>query len=385
MSEIFAVRGRLALDGGLHEGAVIVRDGRIIEVTRRAASGNLPPTVYDAPIVAPGFIDLQVNGGFGCDIGADPRAFRTLAAKLPSTGVTAFLPTLISSRAEVYPSVIAALREGRNATGAAMLGVHLEGPFLAPARKGAHPLDAIEGATADLFGLLLDQPELRLMTLAPERPGARERIEALRRRGVLVSLGHTDATAEEFAAGVDAGATMATHLFNAMSPFGHRAPGAIGAALVDDRVTVGLIVDGVHAHPDAIRLAVKAKGPDRIALVTDMMAAAGMPPGTYQLGGNDVVTDGIAARLPDGTLAGAVLLMPDAIRNVSEWTGIGLGAAIRLATEIPARLLGDPDRGRLVVGSRADLVLLSSDVSVMGTFVGGQRVYDGSVGPSHGK
>jgi N-acetylglucosamine-6-phosphate deacetylase len=213
------------------------------------------------------------------------------------------------------------------------------------------------------------------VTLAPERPGAPERIRRLRARGIVVSLGHTDATLAEFAAGVEAGATMATHLYNAMSPFAHRAPGAIGAALTDDRVAVGLIVDGVHSHPASIRLALRAKGPDRIALVTDAMAAAGMPPGEYALGGRRVVVDGTAATLPDGTLAGAILTLDQAVRNLVRWTDASPADALRTASEVPARLLGLDRAGRLEAGADADLALFDDELRVQATIVEGHVAY----------
>jgi N-acetylglucosamine-6-phosphate deacetylase len=365
----------LALGGRLEPGAVIVDQGIISGIERSTHDGNLPERVIDAPIVSPGFIDLQVNGGFGVDVDEQMESFEILARRLPATGVTSYLPTLISSHYATYPRVFAAFERGRSAIGAQALGMHLEGPFLSPGRKGAHPLAAIEGATDDLFDAIADPRIVALMTLAPERTGAVDRIRILRERGILVSLGHTDGTVEQFTAGVDAGARMATHLFNAMSPFGHRAPGVIGSVLVEDRVTAGLIVDGVHSHPSAVRLAARAKGIDRIALVTDMMAAAGMPPGVYTLGGQNVTTDGISARLPDGTLAGAILLMNEAIRNTIRWTGIGIAEALRMATEVPARLLDRDDIGAIRIGARADLALIDADLNVMSTIIGGVTVF----------
>ena len=371
----FAVRGLLALGGRLEPGAVIIENGLIAGIERNARDGDLPEQVVEAPIVAPGFIDLQVNGGFGVEVDDRVESFEVLARRLPESGVTSYLPTLISSHEATYPKVFAAFERSRSATGAQAQGMHLEGPFLSPARKGAHSISAIEGATDELFDAIADPRIVALMTLAPERIGAPERIRTLRERGILVSLGHTDATVEQFTTGVDAGARMATHLFNAMSPFGHRAPGTIGAVLVEDRVTAGLIVDGVHSHPAAVRLAMRAKGIDGIVLVTDMMAAAGMPPGTYALGGQDVATDGISARLPDGTLAGAILLMNEAIRNTIRWTGIGIADALRMATEVPARLLNRDDIGAIRIGARADLVLIDIDLNVIKTLVGGETVF----------
>ena len=371
----FAVVGGLVLGDEVVPGAVIVRDGRIDGLQRSARRDGLPPHAVEADIVAPGLIDLQVNGGFGEEVSGDPNALRRLAARLPETGVTSFLPTVITSPADVYRHAFDAFDSARDAHGARALGLHLEGPFLSPRRPGAHRLDLIDGAPDPLFDEVLGAEHLRLMTLAPEREGGNQRIRRLRKHGVVVSLGHTDATVEEFAEGVDAGATMATHLYNAMSSFGHRAPGAIGAALVDDRVVVGLIADGVHCHPASLRLAVGAKGPERIALVTDMMSAAGMPPGTYELGGRRVEVDGVSARLPDGTLAGAVLTMDRAIRNMVRWAGVSPATAIRMATEVPARILGLGAVGQIEVGARANLALLTEDLRVEATIVDGEVVF----------
>ncbi|MEZ4624968.1 MAG: amidohydrolase family protein [Thermomicrobiales bacterium] len=195
---------------------------------------------------------------------------------------------------------------------------------------------------------------------------------------MTVSLGHTDATIDQLRMGVDAGATMATHLYNAMSPFNHRDPGVIGAVLVEDRLTAGLIADGIHAHAAAIDLAVRAKGVERIALVTDMMAAAGMPPGNYTLGGQSVTTDGRSVRLPDGTLAGSVLLMDQAIRNVAQWASLGPAQAIRMATEVPANLIHRDDIGRLRPGAVADLVVLDANLRVQRTIIDGFTAFSAS-------
>ncbi len=374
--EPYAVLGRLALGGLLTDGAVIVTGDRITEVRRSPRRGDLPDRVFEADVVAPGLIDLQVNGGFGVEGGQDAGAIRHLAARLPETGVTAFLPTVISSPADDYPAVFAAFERARDEVGAVQLGVHLEGPFLAPERHGAHRKDVIEAADDPLFEAMLAADGVWLMTLAPERAGARDRIRRLRHRDIVVSLGHTDATFDLFTAGVDAGATMATHLFNAMSPFAHRASGAVGAALIDDRVTVGLIADGVHCHPVSLRLAVAAKGIERIALVTDAMAAAGMPPGRYALGGRPVVVDEEAVRLEDGTLAGSILTLDQAVRNIVRWTGVGPAAAIRMASEIPAAVLGLGRKGSLGAGRDADIVLFGDDLRVLATIVGGQFAFN---------
>lgn len=376
LRRVFSIRGLLSIDGELTEGAIVVSGDRISKVGRVVRDDELPRPVYQAEIVSPGFIDLQVNGGFGVDADGDPESYRTLARRLPESGVTSFLPTVISSSADAYPRAFSAFDEAKDASGARALGFHFEGPFLSVARKGAHPASAIENASAELFEYLRTSKPALLMTVAPERAGGLDRIRKLREAGIVVSLGHTDATAEEFEAGVDAGATMATHLYNAMSPFNHRAPGVIGAALADDRVIVGLIADGIHSHSIAITLALRAKGPRRIALVTDMMAAAGMPSGTYRLGAQHVIRDETSARLEDGTLAGSVLLMDEAVRNMVRWSGLSLGEVLPMATSTPARVLHRRDIGVIERDALADLVLLDTDGTVQKTFVGGELVYD---------
>jgi N-acetylglucosamine-6-phosphate deacetylase len=371
----------MVVDGDLVPGALVVDGPTIRAVHRGSGPLDLPPAVFEADVIAPGFIDLQVNGGFGVEVGASEAALRHLAAHLPAAGVTGFLPTLVSSTAEIYRGALDAFGRARGAQGACPLGLHLEGPYLSPVRAGAHRVEAIEGAPTGLFDPFLEVGALKLVTLAPEVGGAVQRIERLRRHGVLVSLGHTDATYEEFVAGIDAGATFVTHLYSAMSGFGHRSPGAVGAALVDDRVSVGLIADGVHCHPASLRLAVRAKGPERIALVTDAIAGAGMKPGVYQLDGQDIFVDDTFARLPNGTLAGSVLTLDRAVRNMVQWGGVGIADACRMASEVPARLLGLEGKGRIAPGRDADLVLLDSQGGVQETLRAGRTVYDGTTLP----
>lgn len=372
----FAIKGRLLVGDALVAGAVIVEDGKIAAIVREPRDGDLPAAVRTAAIVAPGFVDMQVNGGFGVEAGVDKDAISTLAARLPESGVTTFLPTLVTSPIAAVRATYVHWQAARDVAGARPLGVHLEGPFLSPARKGAHRREIIEAAGASLLDEMLAGDALRLMTLAPERPDAPEIMARLRARGVTIALGHTDATYEQYARGIDAGATLATHLYNAMSPFAHRAPGAIGAALADDRITACLIADGIHAHPASLRVAFRAKGPGRVALVTDMMAAAGMGPGQYQLGGQAVTVDDRAARLADRTLAGAILTMDEAVRNAARWMGATVVEALQMASEIPARLLGLAHAGRIAVGCDADFVLLDDALTVRATLRGGATIYE---------
>jgi len=379
-ADVLAVRGQLAIGGRLERGAIVIQRRRIVEIIRDPRDGDLPDTVVDGAIVAPGLIDLQVNGGFGVEVGDDPAAIRHLAARLPQAGVTAFLPTVITSPPARYQRVLGVIASASEGPGARALGLHLEGPFLSPRRAGAHRPEWMASANDDLFDALAAYDGLRLMTLAPELPGAPERIRRLRARDILVSLGHTDATYGEVVAGIDAGATMLTHLYNAMSPFEHRAPGAVGAGLADDRVTVGLIADGIHCHPASVRMAVRAKGPERIALVSDMMSAAGMPPGHYELGGQAVLVDEAAARLADGTLAGSIVTLDQAARNAVRWTDATPAEAILMASEVPARLLGLTDTGRIASRCRADLVLFDDGLNVEATIVGGEIAFVRSTG-----
>jgi N-acetylglucosamine-6-phosphate deacetylase len=375
MSASFAVRGNLLLGDRFAPGAVVIEDGRIAAIHRDPETIALPDDVIEAEFISPGFIDLQINGGFGVEVGDDPGAIRHLSERLPATGVTAFLPTVVTAPNDFYEQAFAAFRAAQDASGARPLGLHLEGPLLALARKGAHRPELIAAADPAILDEFAASGVTRLVTLASERPGVLPAIRRLREAGVVVSLGHTDATVEEFLVGVDAGATMATHLYNAMSPFHHRDPGVIGGALIDDRVTVGLIPDGIHSHPASLRLAVRAKTAERIAIVTDMMSAAGMAPGGYHLGGQEVIVDNRSARLASGALAGSIILMDQAVRNIVRWTEATPAEAMMMASTVPARVLALPGAGAIVAGYRADLTLLDADLSVRATVINGEIVY----------
>jgi N-acetylglucosamine-6-phosphate deacetylase len=375
---VFSVRGRLLLDGRITQGVVVVQNGRIIEVRTGDLASNIPAPVHNTHYVSPGLIDLQINGAFGHEVGGDAEALAALAAALPATGVTSFLPTLVSGSPEWYRAGAAALRAAAKAPGARRLGLHLEGPLLSPARVGAHDAAAVAAGSATLEAVLdelIAADALRIVTIAPERPGALALIRRVRDAGVVASLGHTDATHAELVAGVDAGASFVTHLYNTMRPFAHREPGSVGAALTDDRLTVGLIADAVHAHPAALNLALRAKTWEHLALVTDAVSATGRPPGAYNLGGAPIVSDGAAARRPDGTLAGSTLTLDRAVRLMIEHGGAHVEEALSMATQVPANLLDRDDIGRLAVGCLADLVLWSSSLEVEATYVGGHLAF----------
>ncbi len=362
-------------------GAVLVEGGRIAKV---GPAGAVPPPA-DAQVIdaagrtlVPGFVELQFNGGFGADFTDDPGAIWRVAEKLPRYGATSFLPTIITSPLEKIAAGQAVVTGSRPAgfRGAAPLGLHVEGPFLNPAKKGAHNPKYLR--LPDLAAVADWSPAtgIRLVTMAPELPGALDVIAALSARGVLVSTGHSNATFEQAVAGFDAGARYGTHLFNAMSALGHRDPGLPGALLTDPRPTVGFIADGVHTHRGVIRLAWQALGPRRMNLVTDAMAALGMPAGKHLLGDFEVVVDATSARLSDGTLAGSILSLDQALRNLLDVTDCNMRDALATLTTTPARAIGvDGERGRIERGYVADLVLLSPDLHVSATIAEGEVVY----------
>ena len=368
-----AYRGKAVVGTHTEDSTIVIENGVITSIQRQLLSdGNLPETVIDADLVSPGLIDLQVNGGWGKQVTADPADIDHISKSQLETGVTAWLPTVVTSAAETYPPVFEAWSKHNPDAGAVPLGYHLEGPFITLEKKGAHNPDFIEAASEELFQSWLEQDSVKLVTLSPERGHGIRRIREMVAKGILVSLGHTNSTYEEFVAGIDAGARKATHLFNAMTSIHHRAPGAMVATLVDDRVTAGLIPDGVHSHPATVRLAIKTKGVDGIVIVSDMMAACGLGPGTYRLGTMQVTVTEESARLADGTLAGSILSMDQALRNLVDWSECTPAEAIHMMTTVPARLLDDPSRGRLVVGARADIATWNRDLQPETVMVGGK-------------
>jgi N-acetylglucosamine-6-phosphate deacetylase len=260
--------------------------------------------------------------------------------------------------------------------GAMPLGAHFEGPFINSKRSGAHDLALLIAPREGQRHVASWSRDtgVRVVTLAPELDGALDLVRELVGRGVVVSAGHSDATRDEAVAAFDAGVSYVTHLFNAMSPLGHRDPGLPGAALADTRVMVGLIPDGIHVHPDVVRSATRAAGSDRVSIVTDATAALGMPPGRYVLGGRDVVLDGTSVRLADDDrLAGSALTADQAVRNFQSMTESNPAEAIGAMTRVPARLIGLADRGEIEVGRRADFTLWTAKLELVDTYIGGER------------
>ena len=367
--------------GGIERSDAVVEiaGGRIVAVRERT-SGERCDVVIPDGVLVPGLVDMQVNGVFGVDFAAAGSGdWAMVAARLPETGVTAFAPTFITAPvAELVDALtrVAAVR-AEAPSGARVLGAHVEGPFLADSRRGAHNPAYLCDPTPDAVGALLDAAPpgtLAVLTLAPERPGALDAITRLTAAGVLVSVGHSDATGGQVAAAADAGARAVTHLFNAQRPLHHREPGVPGHALVDDRLALGLIVDLHHVAADVVRLAFAAAG-DRIVLVTDAVGSAGMPPGRYELGGEPVLVE--TGRPPvreDGTIAGSGLRLDEAVRNTVD-LGVPLAVAVDAATRRPADLLGHPELGRIEPGAAADLTWLRPDLLTRATWVAGSPVF----------
>ena len=358
-------------DGSIVRGRLTFND-RITAIEPASSDGD--------DYILPGFVDLQVNGSHGIDVmNASADELATLGRYLAREGTTAWMPTVVTAPLEkiarAHESIAAALETSRrdNIPAAAILGMHLEGPFISRHRLGAHPTLNLE-PRGDAFDRVLAMSSLRLITLAPELPGALDAIRRLNSRGVVVSIGHTNATLDEANAGITAGARMFTHLFNAMRPLNHRDPGVIAAALAPSLAIAGIIADGVHVHPAMLRVAFNARGKYGLALVTDKVALA-QTSGSENIVGRARATirDG-AACLDDGTLAGSIISMLDGVRIMVDQAGVGIGDAAVMASTNPANLVGIDDRGRIQAGARADLIVLSPALELKSVFIGGREI-----------
>jgi N-acetylglucosamine-6-phosphate deacetylase len=360
---------RLGVSGALVAGEIVpgdvsVADGRV-EAVGLAGEG--------AGLAVPGFVDVQVNGFAGVDfLGASAEEHAHAAAAMAATGVTAYLPTLISAPPDAYRralTTLAALPGG----GPRMLGAHLEGPFLSPSWPGAHPPQHLRTPDVALVDELRAVGPVATMTVAPELEGGLEFVEALAARGIVVHLGHTDADAACCHRAFNRGARALTHIHNAHRRFRPRDPGPAGVALVRPDVTVTAIVDGVHLAPETAGSAWLAAR-ERLCLITDAVAAAGMGDGTFVIGDREVQVDGGVSRLADGTLAGSTATLDRCVRELVA-LGATVAEAVHAATLAPARLLGRSDLGRLEPGSPADVAVLDDELQVRRTLVGGQEAF----------
>jgi N-acetylglucosamine-6-phosphate deacetylase len=385
----FALTGARIFDGeDWHDDAALVVAGDTVEaiVPARDVPAGVKRIDAGGGMLAPGFVDLQVNGGGGLMINDRPdvETIRTICAAHAPFGTTALLVTLITDTREQTRATVGAGIAAARAEVPGFLGLHLEGPHLSLSRKGAHDPRLIRPMDdEDLAALVAARKALPalLTTVAPETAGP-ERIRALAEAGVVVSLGHSDATYTLARSGAEAGATMVTHLFNAMSQIGNREPGLAGAAIDTGTLYCGLIADGVHVDPATIGIALRAKrGPARIFLVTDAMATLGTDMTSFELNGRTILRKDGSLRLADGTLAGADLDMISAVRFMYDRIGLDVGEALRMASLYPAQAMDVADRhGRLGAGTAADIVHLSDDLFVRTVWIGGERVHEARSG-----
>ena len=380
---------------------LLVEEGRILEISAQS-SRQVPTGIsvsdFGHGIIAPGYLDLHIHGGAGYDVMDDAaEALPAIEQLLARHGVTSYFPTTVTAPMAATLRALEHMADAieeceqkseqkreRNAGNlsvsnnkgakvrALALGIHLEGPFISHARRGVHPLENLLAPTLALFEQFWQaaRGRIRMMTIAPELDGALEVIAEAARRGVCVSLGHSDADLAAAERGIAAGARHATHTFNAMRPLDHRSPGILGAVLTDRRVSADLIADGVHLDPVIVKLVADAKGPEQTVLITDAISATGMPDGRYRLGSFEVdVRDGKC--LANGKLAGSVLTMDRAVRNLALFAEWDLPQAVAAASQNPARAAQIANKGALAAGADADFIVLNAQGQVLRTFVGG--------------
>jgi len=376
----------------IRNGVVLIEGHRVAKVGPRDQV-KIPSgaTVVDNQdrIVVPGFIDMHIHGAAGHDLmEATPEAVSAVATYLARHGTTSFLATTVTASLErtlhAAKGVGEIIRSSQSShgvsdkiAGAQPVGIHFEGPFLNIKKRGAHPASQIQKPSSETTARMLDTAggTARVLTLAPELDGALAVLEYARSRGLRIGIGHSNATCEEAERAIAAGATHAVHVYNAMRPFQHRDSGIIGAVLTDDRVSAELICDGVHVEPTAIRLLVKAKGVEKVILVSDSLSGAGMPDGNYRLGNFTVHVAGGVSRTVEGNLAGSTLTLDAAVRNLSTFTGLSYAACLPCATFNPARILGiEKQKGVIAPGADADLAILDQNYCVTQTYVRGRPV-----------
>ncbi len=398
--QAFTARSLLSSTGALDRPLVLVEEGRIAKVSTRgdeAAPSAMSMVDFGEGLLAPGYVDLHIHGSAGYDVmDDDAAALPAIERLLARHGVTSYFPTTVTAPLDATLRALERLadaiemRESERAQGVNIdvhikdrqprsvpLGIHLEGPFISHARRGVHPSEYLLAPTLGVFEQFWQaaRGRIRLLTMAPELEGAPEVIAEASRRGVCICLGHSDADLKETQRGIAAGARHATHTFNAMRPLDHRTldhrdPGILGAVLTDQRVSADIIADGIHVDPVVVKLFARAKGPEQTVLITDAMSATGMPDGQYRLGSFAVeVSDGKCT--VDGKLAGSVLTMDRAVRNLARFAEWNLSQAVAAASSNPARVARIAGKGVLAVGSDADFVVLNPEGEVLRTFIGG--------------
>jgi len=365
----------------INKGTVYVKNGRIVRVGRVVLKPFEAEIVNaSGMIVVPGFIDIHIHGGAGSDVmDGTAEALRKIAEYHARFGTTSMLATTTT---ESFDRTIQAVRAARavikeGTDGAQIVGVHLEGPYINPERRGAQNVEHVRSPSLAEFERICEESAncVRIVTVAPEIEGAMEFIAAIKSKGIMVSAGHSNASYAEMISAIEAGTTHVTHIFNGMREFHHREPGIVGAALTHKELTVSVIADGIHVHPAAIAVLFGAKGADHIVLITDAIRAAGMSDGTYELGGLPVTVKSGVCRLASGTLAGSTLTMNMAVRNTVNFLGIPLSDALKMASTNAAKIIGFADtKGSLEEGKDADITILDGDFNVQSTIAKGRVV-----------
>ena len=371
------INGRIVMPDGLLSGHAIIFDKKIQSVVPQQDISLDKYDVIDAKgnLVAPGLVDIHIHGYLGEDASdGSAEGLKVMAAGIAQNGVTSWCPTTMTiAKDEIVKAfdTARAVKAEQSCYGAKILGVNCEGPFINPSKKGAQPEEHILPPDGDF--ILQHADILKLFTVAPEMKGAKECIRKVYEDGrVLASMGHTGATFEEANAGIQAGARHATHLFNAMTALEHRSPGVVGAVLSDERVSCELIADTFHVNPGLYKLVAKAKG-EKLCLITDCMRAGGMEDGDYTLGGQHVTKTGIQCLLEDGTIAGSVLKLNDAVKNLKDYTDLALSDIFACASLNPAKAVGEADRiGSLEIGKCADIIICDDDIRVLTTIIEGE-------------
>lgn len=370
--------GRILRNHEVKSGELWVAKGKII-APQKKADRELD---VQGKILAPGFIDLQINGGFGIDFSVEAEKVGEVAGQLPQYGVTSFLPTIVSSSREKYQRLLPHLQPKKGGShGASILGLHLEGPFFHPKCCGAHEeklLCSLDGKESieSFYGNL---EGVKIVTLAPELCGAANAIRSLREKNIIVSVGHSQASYNDMEQAIELGVRFVTHLFNVMTPFHHREPGIVGAVLTNDQIFYSLIVDGHHVHPASIRLAWRSN-PEGLILVTDAIRALGLPSGDYRLGEVEIFVEGGKSMVKGTkTLAGSVLSMDEAVRHLRSYTGCSIVQALESASYKPAKLLGmERTKGTLGEGADADFIVLDDQLRIHASFVLGELAWSRS-------
>jgi len=365
---------------------IIVEKGRIREIVNKEELSTATLTGAEViegkdKYIVPGYIDIHVHGGGGSDVmDGDYEAINQIAITHSHFGTTSFLPTTMTmSKDKIIRSLRSICEAVKKGTaGAEILGIHMEGPYINPEKKGAQKEEDIKKISIEEF-LEFNQASgnlIRLVTIAPEMPGAIGLIKYLYKQGIIASAGHTNATYVQTQAGIKVGLSHVTHTFNAMRGLHHREPGVVGAALASPELTVEVIADGIHLHPVVMKILIQAKESEKVVLITDAMRATGLKEGTYDLGGQEVTVNKGQARLKDGTLAGSVLTMDKAVQNMVNKVGIQLPKAIQMASFNPAKSIGiDDKKGSLELGKDADIVILNKNLETELTIVAGKVVY----------